>query len=129
MAREIGLTTERLGQTMNKAILVGYVGQDPTTGDGKTNWARFSVAARDGKDSTFWGNCVAFGKTAELVASYVGKGDLIGIEGRLSSGSYTDNNGIKHKTTSIVVDRLHFFSNKSKEESGAVRFHDDDIPF
>lgn len=89
-------------------------------------------------------NHVAFRKTAEIAANYLHKGDLCGIEGRLQSRSYENNDGQKVFVTEVVVDNLTFLESKRNgnggEQSGSevgkrdpfggpVDISDDDLPF
>ena len=59
-------------------------------------------------------NCVAFNKTAELINEYVQKGDLVGVSGRIQTGSYTATDGSKKYTTDVVVENIYFLKNKEK---------------
>lgn len=75
-------------------------------------------------------NCVAWNKTAETVAKYVSKGNLIGIEGRLQVRSYENRSpalsskalsrpqlvrnrtGCRQYITEVLVNRLTFLESK-----------------
>ena len=77
---------------MNNVSLVGRLTRDPeikTTNSG-SSYARFSIAVdRRGKDAgTDFINIVAFGKTSEFIERYFRKGQRIGINGRIQTGSY-----------------------------------------
>lgn len=111
----------------NRVTLIGNIGQDPESGstaNGK-NYARFSVATnerykdRDGemRTKTSWHRCIAWGKTSEIIAQYMTKGDEIRLEGKLSYGSY-EKNGQKFHTTDIVVESFEF-GQRAKTDSGA----------
>lgn len=100
----------------NTVQLIGHVGNDPeivNLESGK-KLAKFSVATNESyKNSkgekitdTQWHNIVAWGKTAELVENYVPKGKEVGIEGKLTSRSYEDKDGIKRYITEIVCNEL-----------------------
>jgi single-strand DNA-binding protein len=83
--------------------------------------ARFSVAVdrpkQNGKEATSdFPNCIAFGKTAELIEKYLAKGRLVGITGRLQTGSYTDKDGKKVYTTDVVADRVEFLDRAGEGE-------------
>lgn len=60
--------------------------------------------------------CKAFGKTAEMIAQYFGKGDPIIVEGRIQTGSY-EKDGVKHFTTDVAVDKFHFVGGAKKEKT------------
>ena len=61
-------------------------------------------------------NCVAFGKTAEVVAEYVKKGYRLAVNGRIQTGSY-EKDGNKVFTTDIMVGNVEFL--ESKGDSGS----------
>lgn len=106
---------------MNVVNLVGRLGRDPeisTTNSG-LSLCKIALATSKkikGEQVTQWHRCVAFGKTADLIAQYLGKGDQMGVEGELSYGSY-EKDGVKHYTSDIIINRIHFISG-SKTSSG-----------
>ena len=53
---------------------------------------------------------LAFGKTAETIAQYVKKGQQLGIEGRIQTGSYENKQGQMVYTTDVVVNQFTFIS-------------------
>lgn len=100
----------------NKVQLIGNVGNDPEIvhlESGKI-LAKFTMATNDSYKNakgekitdTQWHNIVVWGKTAEIVENYVPKGKEIGIEGKLTSRSYEDKEGIKRYVTEIVCSEL-----------------------
>lgn len=100
----------------NNVQISGNVGKAPeilTLSTGK-KLAKFSIATRETFTNskgekvtdTQWHNVVAWGKMAELVEKKVPKGKEIEIEGKLSSRSYEDKNGIKKYITEIVCREL-----------------------
>ncbi|MCF4100330.1 single-stranded DNA-binding protein [Gillisia sp. M10.2A] len=100
----------------NTVQLIGHVGNDPEIlhlESGKT-LAKFSIATNESyKNSngekitdTQWHNVVAWGKTAELIENYVPKGKEVGIEGKLTSRSYEDKEGVKRYITEIVCNEI-----------------------
>lgn len=106
----------------NTVQLIGHVGNDPeivNLESGK-KLAKFSVATnesyRNAKGEkitdTQWHNIVAWGKTAELVENYVPKGKEVGIEGKLTSRSYEDKDGIKRYVTEVVCNELLLLGSK-----------------
>ncbi|MEK4228370.1 single-stranded DNA-binding protein [Solibacillus sp. FSL H8-0538] len=58
--------------------------------------------------------CVAWGKLAERIVRYCGKGSLIGINGRLHSRTYINKANQKVYTTEVVVEDVRFYSLKSR---------------
>lgn len=60
--------------------------------------------------------CVAWGRLAERIAKYCGKGSLIGVNGRLQSRTYISKENVKVYTTEVVVEDVRFFALKQREE-------------
>lgn len=67
------------------------------------------------EDETDFLNCVAYGKTAELVSKYLNKGSQVAVEGHIQTGSYENKEGKKVYTTDIVVDKIKFLNSKKGE--------------
>lgn len=79
--------------------------------------------------------CKAFGKTAENINNYFGKGKLILIEGRIQTGSY-EKDGQRVYTTDVIVEGFDFTGEKKQEESTQTESSfiplddgEDDLPF
>ncbi len=97
---------------LNKVLLIGHVGRDPVlkyTPNG-TPVANFSMATNevygsneDRKVKTVWHTIVAWGKLAELVNNMVRKGQLIYVEGKISSREWTDNSGNRRINYEIIM--------------------------
>ncbi len=112
---------------MNKVILVGRITRDPETrfsGTGNENKiTRFSVAVNrrfknaEGNYDADFPSCVAFGKTAEFIEKYFKKGMMIGIIGRLTTGSYTNKDRIKVYTTDVTVEEAEFVESKNSSNT------------
>lgn len=68
---------------------------------------------KDGERESDFINIIAWGSSADFVARYFGKGDMIAVEGRLKIRNWTDENGTNRKTAEIEADRLHFCGVKS----------------
>ncbi|MBU2929111.1 single-stranded DNA-binding protein [Winogradskyella psychrotolerans] len=100
----------------NKVQLIGNVGNEPeiTNLESGNKVAKFSIATNESyKDSkgekvtnTQWHNIVAWGKIAEIVEKYVGKGKEVALEGKLTSRSYETKKGEKRYVTEVVVDEI-----------------------
>ncbi|RBP34516.1 single-strand binding protein [Oceanihabitans sediminis] len=100
----------------NKVQLIGNLGNDPEIiqlESGK-KLAKFSIATnenyRNAKGekvtNTQWHNVVAWGKTADIVEKYVAKGKEVAVEGRLTTRSWDDKDGVKRYTTEVVCNEL-----------------------
>ena len=119
---------------MNKTLLIGRATKDPdiryTQNEQPMTIARFNLAVdrrfkKDGEQSADFISCVAFGKTAEFIEKYVFKGTKIAVEGRIQTGSYTNNDGNKVYTTDVVVEQVEFAGSKTDSKSAAKESNDD----
>jgi len=110
---------------VNKVVLVGRLTKDPelrfAAGSGSAV-CRFTVAVNRQfkKDETDFIGCVAFGKTAEIIAQYLTKGREIAVSGSIRTGSYDAQDGTKRYTTDVAVDSFDFIGSNS----GAARSND-----
>ena len=106
----------------NKVQLIGNLGNDPeiiNLESGKT-LAKFTIATNESyKNSngekvtdTQWHNVIAWGKTADIIENYLTKGKEVAIEGKLTSRSWEDKEGIKRYTTEVVCNELLMLGNK-----------------
>ena len=111
--------------TVNKAILVGNLGQDPeirSTGNG-TPVATLRIATsdrrkdRDGNwtDQTEWHTVVVFGRQAENVGRYCRKGKQLFIEGRIQTRKWQDRDGRDRYNTEIVADTVRFLGGRGDD--------------
>lgn len=99
---------------LNKAIVVGRLGQDPElryTNNGKPV-ANLSVATSEKwkdqngqmQERTEWHKVVVWGRSAEFVGNYMGKGDSVFVEGKLQTSKWQDQqSGQNRYKTEIVV--------------------------
>lgn len=100
----------------NKVQLIGHVGGEPimTNLESGKNVIRLSLATNEHyknaegekQSDTNWHNLVAWGKTADIIEKYVTKGKEIAVEGKLTSRSYEDKDGIKRYVTEVVVNEI-----------------------
>ncbi|MDZ7265053.1 MAG: single-stranded DNA-binding protein [candidate division KSB1 bacterium] len=119
--------------TVNKVILLGRLGKDPElkyTPSGAAV-ATFSMATnRVWKDQagavqerTDWHRVVAWRKLAEFTNSYLKKGSLIYVEGRLETRSWTDSNNLTRYITEVIAETLQMVGPKMERAGEPV-----DIP-
>ena len=124
---------------MNKIFLVGRLGKDPeskATQNG-THVSNFTLATDDGygdNKKTNWHNIVAFGKTADAVNSYLGKGSLVSVVGQVQYRSWDKKDGTKGYMTEVVADQVEFLntqqtSNNEFNQEGPDDYQDGDLPF
>ncbi len=100
----------------NKVLLIGNLGQDPEileSENGKKR-ARFSVATNETYRNaegekvtdTQWHQVVAWGKTAEIVESYLSKGREVAVEGKLIHRHYDTEDGQRKYVTEVKCAEL-----------------------
>lgn len=93
---------------MNKVHLVGNLTRDPEiryTQSGKAV-ARFTLAIDDGygeNKRTDFPTVTVWGKSAEAVGNSLHKGSKVGVNGKITTGSY-EKNGQKVYTTEVTAD-------------------------
>lgn len=98
---------------MNKVILIGNLTKDIELQSTKTGKlvTQFSIGVRRDKEVSDFPNCVAWGKTAELLEKYCHKGSKIAVEGSLQTSSY-EKNGEKRYKTIVSVSNVEFLDSK-----------------
>ena len=112
---------------LNKVMLIGRLGQDPEiryTQSGSAV-ANVTIATNDywtdkqgGKqERTEWHSLVLWGKLADLAQSYLKKGSLVYVEGRLQTRDWEDQQGQKHYKTEVVVTTMQFLDSKMSDSS------------
>lgn len=109
---------------LNNAQLMGRLTADPELFTGEDYiMCRFTLAvSRDYKnengdyDTDFF-NVVAWNRFAEFISSHFQKGQLVTLDGRLSTRKYTDKNGNDRTATEIVAEHIYFTGSKSAENS------------
>ena len=122
---------------MNSVQLIGRLTKDPETRytAGQMAVCNFIIAidrpTKQGEEKkTDFPRITVFGKQAENCEKYLKKGRLVGIQGRIATGSYTDKNGNAVFTTDVNADRVEFLERGEKKEA-APDFSkiDIDMPF
>ncbi len=139
---------------MNSVVLIGRLTRDPevryTGGQNNMAVATFSVAidrpVKQGQEKKAdFPRVTAFGRQAENCEKFLAKGRLVGVQGRIQTGSYTNKDGRTVYTTDVVADRVEFLEWGNKNDSGGAQqpagapeppaapegfsYSDDDIPF
>ena len=124
---------------MNQINLIGRTTKTPElrktqSGTSVTSFT-LAVDRRDKDKNTDFISCVAWSKTAEIINDYVGKGQLIGVTGRLQIRPYTDKEGNKRTAAEVVVDTFDFCERKQSDtqtptsDFAELEDGDDDLPF
>ena len=109
--------------------------------------ANFSIASNrkykagdETKEEVSFFDCVVWGKLAELINTYVKKGDKVGIEGRLQQRRWENTEGKKLSKVEIVVENIQFLSNRGQSQASSENegnnnsssdnpFSEESIPF
>ena len=110
---------------LNKAILMGRLTKDPELKYTPSNVAvtTFTLAvdrnyARQGEQrQTDFINIVAWRQTAEFVAKYFTKGQLVAVSGSIQTRTWDDTEGKRHYVTEVVADDVYFAEGK-RDSSG-----------
>lgn len=117
---------------INRVVLVGRLTKDPElryTPNGVAT-CRFTVAVNrafnkegEEKQADFI-SCVAWRKQAENLANFMKKASLIGLEGRIQTGSYEGQDGKRVYTTDVVADSIQFLEprNSTGGSQGASNY-------
>ena len=112
--------------SLNRVLLIGRVGADPDvrqlSGDSKV--ARVSLATSnrykdrngDWVEDTTWHTIQIFGKSAEFVENYVGKGANLFVEGRIRNRKFTDQTGADRFVTEIVAENVQLLEQRQQQE-------------
>lgn len=97
--------------SLNKAMIIGRLGQDPDVRYTQSNTAvanmsiatseRYKDSTGEWKENTEWHRVVAWGRTAEICQEYLKKGSLVYIEGPIQTRQWEDKNGQTRYTTEI----------------------------
>jgi single-strand DNA-binding protein len=109
---------------INRVVLVGRLTKDADlkyTSSG-TAVASFTLAVnrqftnQSGEREADFINCVVWRKQAESLANFTRKGSLIGLEGRLQTRSYDNQQGQRVYVTEVVVDSFSLLESKAANE-------------
>ena len=141
-----------MARGINKAILVGNLGNDPETRYTQSGMAvtKISLATttvrkdRDGntQEKTEWHRVTFFGKLAEIAAEYLRKGSQVYVEGRISYSEHVGDDGQKRYYTDIIADEMQMLGGRGdgggerrpqqrqeRQPAPADDFQEDDIPW
>lgn len=93
---------------MNSVTLIGRITHELELQDnGNTQWLNFqlAVANTNPKGDDYFIRCVAFGKTADFMTRWSGKGAKIAVQGRLETSTY-EVDGRTVKSYQVVVNNV-----------------------
>ena len=111
---------------INRVVLVGRLTKDPefrTTQSG-IDVATFTLAVNrnftnaQGEREADFINIIVFRKQAHNVNNYLSKGKLAGVDGRIQSRSYENQEGRRIFVTEVVADSVQFLEPKNAQQGG-----------
>lgn len=116
---------------LNTAIVMGRLTADPELRYTPNNTAvtSFCLAVdrdyktRNGEKQTDFLNFVAWRNTAEFIAKYFRKGQILAVTGSINNRVHTDKEGNKRTQTEIVVDHAYFGGEREKGENPKPDIH------
>ena len=110
--------------SLNRVQLIGRLGKDPESRQTPkgTKYTTFSLAVDhrwkdntgEAHQETDWFNVEAWGKVGEICQSYLSKGKLVYLEGRLRTRKYEHEGSTRYFTT-VVLSTLQMLEKKAKE--------------
>lgn len=109
---------------LNRVVLVGRLTKDPefrTTPSG-VEVSTFTLAVNrtftnaQGEREADFINVVVFRKQAKNVNDYLSKGSLAGVDGRVQSRNYENNEGRRVFVTEVVADSVQFLDTKGNNQ-------------
>ena len=109
---------------MNRVLLTGRLTRDPelrTLSTGKTV-TQFSLATNDyraGKELSEFHSIVTWDRLAEICGQYLGKGQLVALEGRLQTRQWEDDKKVRHWKTEVVASSVEMLSGRRKKDYAA----------
>lgn len=106
---------------LNRVVLVGRLTKDPNlryTPNGVAV-ANFTIAVnrpftnQNNEREADFINCVIWRKPAENLANFMSKGSLIGVDGRIQSRNYDNQEGNRVFITEVLAESVQFLESKS----------------
>ena len=114
--------------SVNKVFLMGNLTRDVELRHTQSNQAvanlgiavnrRFRTADGENREEVTFVDCEAWGRTAEVMAQYLGKGRPVFIEGRLKLDQWQDKDGNKQSKLRVVVESFQFVDSKADGTGG-----------
>ena len=116
---------------MNRVILVGRLTKEPEIKylNNGTPVCNFTLAVdrtfknQNGEKEADFINCVVWRKPAENVSNFLSKGSLAGVDGRIQTRTYDDQEGKRVFITEVVADNVQFL--QPKRGQGTQRYTED----
>ena len=110
---------------LNQVVLVGRLTDNPelvvTESGKKVTYMTLAVQRNfknsDGIYEADFIRCILWNAIAANTTEYCHKGDVVGVKGRIQTGSYDDKDGNKKYTTEVIAEKVTFLSSKKTEEA------------
>jgi len=116
--------------SLNKAMIIGRLGQDPEVRYTQSNTAvatlnvatneRYKDRNGEFQEKTDWHRVVAWGRTAEICQEYLKKGSQVYIEGPIQTREWEDKDGQKRYTTEIKALTLTMLDTPGGRQGGGM---------
>lgn len=114
-------------RTKNAVSLIGMVGKDAEVRQANgVPYARFSLATSTGgykkqdgtqvPEKTQWHNIVVWRNLADFAGKWVKKGMKVAVDGMITYGEYTDQQGIKRNTVEILASEMVLMSQPQSQQ-------------
>lgn len=110
---------------LNRVVSVGRLTKDPDlryTPNGVAV-ANFTIAVnrpfsnKQGEQDADFINCVVWRRAAENLANFMNKGSQVGVDGRLHTRSFENQEGKRIFVTEVVADSVQFLESKGSSQS------------
>jgi len=115
---------------INKVILIGRLTRDPelkSTNSGSF-FCKITLAVNrsfyrkegDVKEEVGFFDCIAWGKTAEIISKYLQKGRRVGIDGFLRFSSWENQEGKKQSKVEIQIENFQFLESRNGAQGASM---------
>lgn len=113
---------------INNVVVVGRLTRavDLRYTSNGTAYASFTLATdrdfknQNGERETDFINCVMWRKPAENLENYTKKGSLIGVEGRIQTRNYDNQQGQRVYVTEVLAEKFSFLESAKKDDNGVL---------
>ena len=124
---------------MNNVVLVGRLTKDPElryVGEKNNALTNFSLAVdrgyknSQGESKVDFINIEIWGRQAEIFCTYMAKGKMVGIEGKIIADRYKNENGENRYITRVRANSFRFLDSRNKNidiatvQEPEARYHD-----
>ena len=122
---------------LNRVVITGRLTKAPEMKYTQSGVAvtRFTVAvnrafkSQDGEQQADFINCVAWRKQGENVANFLSKGSLVGVDGRIQTGSFEGQDGKRVFTVEVVAETVQFLEPRNSNTGNAPSASDNPFTF